>query len=376
MYRRNLRIRHCLRLCAILLAAAVLQLIFQSQPVKNWTSEVFSAPALTSWALYLQTGVAVKPDAEHTSAQTTLQTPSEEPTSENDAASSASETPESAEQSQPQEPQTQATPDSGAQAPADSATEPLTFSAEEAQNIEIAGGCTYEVDKAALLQQPLDLEFTADAPSVLIVHTHTTEAYTMETGMEYDAMTHARTLDEQYNVVRVGEEIAEVLRSYGIGVIHDTTVNDYPSYNGAYDRMKTIIESDLAQYPSIQMVLDIHRDAAVDENGDPLALTTTFNEEEYAQIMLVVGTDEGGLSHPLWQQNLSCALKLQALLNRDWDGLCRKLDLRQERFNQNQTPGSLLVEFGTDGNTLSQVLRSADAFGHTLAQLILSETTA
>ena len=150
-------------------------------------------------------------------------------------------------------------------------------------------------------------------------------------------------------------------------------MNDYPSYNGAYDRMKAIIEADLAQYPSIRMVLDIHRDAAADANGDPLPLTATFSGEDYAQVMLVVGTDEGGLPHPNWQQNLSCALKLQALMNRDWPGLCRDLDLRRERFNQNQTPGSLLVEFGTDGNTLSQALRSAEVFGQSLSQLLQAQ---
>ena len=212
-----------------------------------------------------------------------------------------------------------------------------------------------------------------DAPQVLIVHTHTTEAYAKEADQSYDTLVNARTLDEQYNMIRVGDAVAEVLRQNGIQVIHDTTVNDYPSYNGAYDRMKAIIETNLAQYPSIRMVLDIHRDAAADANGDPLPLTATFSGEDYAQVMLVVGTDEGGLPHPNWQQNLSCALKLQALMNRDWPGLCRDLDLRRERFNQNQTPGSLLVEFGTDGNTLSQALRSAEVFGQSLSQLLQAQ---
>ena len=229
------------------------------------------------------------------------------------------------------------------------------------------------MDEAALLQQPLQLGLAQDAPQVLIVHTHTTEAYAKEAGQSYDTLVNARTLDEQYNMIRVGDAVAEVLRQNGIQVIHDTTVNDYPSYNGAYDRMKAIIETNLAQYPSIRMVLDIHRDAAADANGDPLPLTATFSGEDYAQVMLVVGTDEGGLPHPNWQQNLSCALKLQALMNRDWPGLCRDLDLRRERFNQNQTPGSLLVEFGTDGNTLSQALRSAEVFGQSLSQLLQAQ---
>ena len=80
--------------------------------------------------------------------------------------------------------------------------------------------------------------------------------------------------------------------------------------------MRLTIEEYLEQYPSIQMVLDIHRDAAEDADGNPVALTAEVNGADCAALMLVVGTDEGGLSHPDWQENLSAALKLQALLNR------------------------------------------------------------
>ena len=134
--------------------------------------------------------------------------------------------------------------------------------------------------------------------------------------------------------------------------------------------MQTIIESYLAQYPSIQMVLDVHRDAVEDRAGFPAALTTELDGEDYARLMLVVGTDEGGLTHPRWQENLANALKLQALVNRSAPGLCRDIDLRTERFNQHETDGSLLCEFGASGNTLSQALRTARVFADVLVSFI------
>lgn len=244
---------------------------------------------------------------------------------------------------------------------------PPVFSADEADAITIAGACSYRPDKQALLTRPSALSISQDGPAVLIVHTHSSEAYTMEAGFEYPESDSLRTLDERYSVVRVGDEIADILTQAGISVLHDTQPNDYPNYNGAYERMRQTIEGYLAEYPSIQMVLDVHRDAAEDADGNPVALTAEIDGEACAELMLVVGTDEGGLMHPDWQENLANALKVQALLNRSAPGLCRNLDLRTERFNQHETPGSLLVEVGASGNTLAEALRAARIFGQALA---------
>lgn len=244
---------------------------------------------------------------------------------------------------------------------------PLAFSADEADAIGIVGACSYQPDKQALLTRPSALSLAGSGPAVLIVHTHSSEAYTMEAGFEYPESDALRTLDERYSVIRVGDEIADILTEAGISVLHDTQPNDYPNYNGAYERMRQTIEGYLAEYPSIQMVLDIHRDAAEDADGNPVALTADVGGEACAELMLVVGTDEGGLSHPDWQENLANALKLQVLLNRSAPGLCRNLNLRTERFNQHETPGSLLVEVGASGNTLAEALRSARILGQALA---------
>ena len=243
---------------------------------------------------------------------------------------------------------------------------PEAFSTAEADAITIAGACSYAVDKAALLTRPSALTAKADGPKVLIVHTHTSEAYTPEPGWEYESSDPLRTGDAEHSVVRLGTRVAELLNAHGIETLHDTALNDYPSYNGAYERMRQTIEGYLTQYPSIEMVLDLHRDAANDPAGMPVAFTAEVDGARCAQLMLVVGSDEGGLTHPDWRENLANALKLQALLNRIAPGLCRDIDLRTERFNQHETPGSLLVEFGCTGNTLAEALRSADYLAQAL----------
>lgn len=297
-------------------------------------------------------------------------------TSPDKAASGQTETQAQAET---EETQTQAAPDKTASGQTETQTQtatpqepsgPLTFTAEDAAGIKIGGACTYTVDKAALLLQPSVLDFSGDGPKVLIVHTHTSEAYTQETGWEYAVSDTMRTEDPDYSVVRVGTEITDVLQSHGISVIHDTSFNDYPSYNGCYARTLEKIENWLSLYPSIQMVIDVHRDAASDENGNPIGSVVTVDGQESAQIMLVMGTDEGGLEHPDWRDNLSWALKLQAVLNREYPTLCRNIDLRTERFNEHTTHGSMLVEVGSTGNTLKQAITAGHAFGEGLAKLI------
>ena len=172
---------------------------------------------------------------------------------------------------EPAQPQTPAEPDEPPEPePADP---PPVFSPDEADAITIAGACSYRPDKQTLLTRPSALSISQDGPSVLIVHTHSSEAYTMEAGFEYPESDALRTLDERYSVIRVGDEIADILTEAGISVLHDTQPNDYPNYNGAYERMRQTIEGYLAEYPSIQMVLDIHRDAAEDADGNPVALT-------------------------------------------------------------------------------------------------------
>lgn len=244
----------------------------------------------------------------------------------------------------------------------------LSFSQEEVEQIVISGNCKLPYDKDALLHAELPNITLSEQPTVLIVHTHASESYAEEPGWEYQESDTYRTLDQNHSVVRLGAVIAEILESHGIAVIHDTTVNDYPSYNGSYGRMETIISDYLAKYPSIEMVLDVHRDAFELADG-------TFGGtavDGTAQIMLVVGTNEGGLYHPNWQDNLSFALKLDGLMNRENPNLSKGIRLCSQRYNTHLTPRSLLVEFGAAGDTMQEALRAADAFGAVLSELLLA----
>lgn len=186
------------------------------------------------------------------------------------------------------EPQPEAEPEPASEPEPGPTYAPPVFSAEEADGIRIAGACSYTPDKQTLLLQPSSLDFQQDGPTVLIVHTHSSEAYTMEAGFEYPESDELRTQDSRYSVIRIGDEIAQILQDAGIEVLHDTEPNDYPNYTGAYERMRQTIEGYLAAYPTIQMVLDLHRDAAEDAGGVPVALTAYPDGEACAELMLVV----------------------------------------------------------------------------------------
>ena len=244
--------------------------------------------------------------------------------------------------------------------------EPVVFTAGEAGELEIKYGFSCDPDLEALLTQPLDWDLTIEEPTVLIIHTHTTESYTKAPGEVYQETSAFRTLDEHYNMLSIGDRLAQLLTAGGIQVIHDRQFYDYPSYNGSYTRARTSIEAWLAKYPSIVMVLDLHRDASGDLN-DQFRTVLTLDGVDYARLMLVMGTDDAGLSHPDWEENLSLGLKLQTLLDDMAPGITRPISLRSQRFNQDLTTGSMIVEVGAAGNSHAEALRSMEI----LAQAIL-----
>lgn len=240
----------------------------------------------------------------------------------------------------------------------------------DADAITVAGACSYSYDKHALLARPTAMDLTGSGPKILIVHSHTTESYATDDGLTYDPIDRDRTLDETRNMIAVGKVLVQELQALGVEVLHDTTVNDYPDYNSSYYNSLQRIEWYKGQYPGIQMVIDLHRDAVENEDGQAVALLGTHEGQTAAQLMLVVGTDEGGLEHPDWQENLANALKLQSVLQGECPELCRKLDLRTERFNQHTAPGAILVEVGTNGNTLTQAKASAVLLADAIAKTL------
>ena len=223
---------------------------------------------------------------------------------------------------------------------------------------------------ASLFDGTFAASLSEEEPQVLIVHTHGSEAYTMPPGQEYEASGESRTTDTDYNVVRVGDEIAAVLSTYGISVVHDRALHDYPEYNGAYDRSLASIKEYLEKYPSISIVLDIHRDAIYDSSGSPYKVVSQTAEGTAAQMTLVIGTDGSGLDHPEWRENLRLAVALQNTLMEENGTLMRPITVRNSRYNQHCTTGSLLVEMGAAGNSLDEALLSARLLAEGLAETL------
>ncbi len=210
----------------------------------------------------------------------------------------------------------------------------------------------------------------SDGPQVLIVHTHGTEAYTMPTGEEYLPSDEYRTLEEEKNMLRIGDEIASVLTQQGLTVLHDRTLHDYPNYSGAYNRSSATVQQYLEDYPSLLYVLDVHRDAVEDENGRSYKLLCA-EEPTAAQMEFVLGTSGGGLTHDGWRENLKLACAVQDTILKDYPTLMRPIVLRNSRYNQHLTPGSLLIEVGTAGNSLDEALTSARIFAEGFAKTVL-----
>jgi len=239
-----------------------------------------------------------------------------------------------------------------------------------ADGIYVYNYTDYELDIPQLEKDSLKLNLSqAEGPQVLIYHTHTTEAYTMDGTDIYTESDSSRTTDPNFNMIRVGEEMKKVFEEAGLTVIHDDTLYDYPVYTDAYSRSAKGVEAILEQYPSIQLVLDVHRDALAGADGT-VYKTVAGSVADCAQVMMVVGSDAGGLTHDNWRQNLSLAVGLQRAEQDAHGTLARPIVLRSSRFNQHFRPGSLLVEVGSHGNTLQEALTAARLFAQTMAEIV------
>ena len=245
------------------------------------------------------------------------------------------------------------------------------------EGYDVAGGLylynrtSLDVDLAAAAASTVPITLPEEGPQILIIHTHGSEAYTPDgTDVYTPSDNNTRTLDTNYNMVRVGTEMEKVFTEMGLGVVHDTTLYDYPQYNGAYDRSAQAVQAYLEQYPTIRIVLDVHRDALIGEDGTVYKAVTTVDGTSTAQVMLVLGSSEGG-EHPNWMENLTLACKIQNGLNTLYPTLARPMTLRSSRYNQQLCSGSLLVEVGTHGNTLQEALAAARLFARAAGQVLL-----
>lgn len=241
------------------------------------------------------------------------------------------------------------------------------FSAEDTVLTDIYYACSLRPSPEDLLEAPLDWNLADGQPAVLILHTHSTESYT-KTGEIYTQISDYRTLDENYNMLSIGDRVAELLEAEGIRVIHDREFHDYPDYNTAYTHARKGVQSLLKQNPGIQLVLDLHRDAS-ESSGSQLRTHALVNGADSSQLMIVLGTGNSGLPNEGWEDNLSLALKLQATLEGQAPGICRPISLRSQRFNQDLAPHALLVEVGAAGDSHEEALVAAEQLAKALAVL-------
>lgn len=241
------------------------------------------------------------------------------------------------------------------------------------KNIYVKNSTGYSPDFEKLLASSADCRIKLNAkPQVLIVHTHTTEGYAQRADGLYSPDYSPRTTDSSRNMLAVGEVLARKLEQAGIGTIHATETHDHPKYNGSYERALETVSKYLEQYPSIEMVLDVHRDAITYDDGTKLKPTVSIDGRKAAQVMIISGCDAGGkLYFPGWKNNLCMALQIQSAAEQLHPGLMRPLNFAPYRYNMHMTPNSLLLEFGTDANTLEEALFSAELMGDALVDVLL-----
>ncbi len=210
-----------------------------------------------------------------------------------------------------------------------------------------------------------------EEPQVLILHTHATETFKTDDKDYYTEEFTSRSGNNAQNMVSVGKIVAEKLNNAGIKTLHDATLHDYPSYSQSYSRSAKTVKEYLKKYPSIKVVLDLHRDAVTKDDGSKVKLVTEIEGKKAAQVMLVQGSQSGGVTNfPNWEENFKLAVKLQQTIEKNYPTLARPLMLMSKTYNQNLTTGSLLIEFGTDANTLEEVHYSAEMVGNSLVEML------
>lgn len=228
-----------------------------------------------------------------------------------------------------------------------------------------------------LLGEKADLDIKDKSkPTVLIFHTHTTETYQPLDRNFYSKNYQPRTNDSSMNMVRVGVAVKEELEKAGYNVIHDTTVYDY-KYNGAYTRSREAVEKHLKEHPEIQIVLDVHRDAIQLNDGTKIKPVCEIDGKKCAQIMIISGCQESGngiTGFEDWEENLTFAVQLQDKLEENFEGITRPLYFSPRKYNMDMSHCSVLLEMGSDANTLEEAVYSGKCLGVALADLMKEYT--
>lgn len=228
----------------------------------------------------------------------------------------------------------------------------------------------YNPDIKKLLEQDTDLSIgDKSKPTVLIYHSHTTEAYSL-LDVGYYNSSDARSKNADRNMVRVGDELTRYLEKHGFVVIHDTEIHD-EEYNSAYDNSREVVEKYLEEYPSIEITIDVHRDDITYSDKTKVKPTAVINGKKAARMMIIAGCEYNRVKNfPNWEKNLRFDLQVQNKVNELYEGLMRPILFSERKYNMYETDYSFLLEVGTDANTLEEACYSARLFGDALGQLL------
>ena len=241
-------------------------------------------------------------------------------------------------------------------------------------NVYLKNNTTLNINLQEFVENSVDIDIEKnDDPQVLILHTHATESYLLHNESYYTENDNSRNTDNAYNMVSLGKIIADKLNVAGIVTLHDTTQHDNPSYNESYSRAAKTINNYIKKHPSIKVVIDLHRDALAQNDTDKVKVTTEIDGKKAAQIMLVMGSQSGNVKNfPNWKENLKLATHLQQTIETMYPALARSIHFMPKNYNQSLTTGSLLIEIGTDGNTLDEAKYSAELLSNALINLLNS----
>lgn len=229
---------------------------------------------------------------------------------------------------------------------------------------------TKPLDIEKVLAEPLELSIDRSKPAILIFHSHTSEGYELIERDWYAEGSTSRSNDENLNVVRVGTEIENYLTEKGYTVIHDKIIHD-DDYTGSYPHSRKTLEEILAENPQIQIVLDIHRDSITLDDGTKMKPIAEIGGRKAAQLMIITGAEEGKVKDfPDWEYNLRFALRLQKRCEDMFPGLMRPVLFSQRKYNMDITHFSLLIEMGSEANTLEEACYSGRLLACALASLM------
>lgn len=209
-----------------------------------------------------------------------------------------------------------------------------------------------------LLGKDLTIEKNPDVPQIFIYHTHSQETFV-------DSVPG----DTADSIVGAGELLAQILREeYGYNVIHDTGEYDVESRDNAYSVSLPAIEQILAENPTIEVVIDLHRDAVLEGklvtelNGKPTATFMFFNGLSYTK----AAGNIAYLENPYIDENLAFSFQMQVIANEYYPGLTRRIYLKGYRYNMHLRPRSLLIELGAQTNTVEEIMNACAPIAHIL----------